>query len=125
MQTDRDRLIELICDTPTRIMGGNMFLEKISAEIADYLLANGVIVPPCKVGQTVYIIDEGDESTEPYVLEVTVTVIGYDIGGFWITMDLPLGLKMSAHIGERSFGKTVFLTKSQAEEALKNEQEKL
>ena len=24
---------------------------------ADYLLANGVIVPPCKVGQTVYAID--------------------------------------------------------------------
>lgn len=44
--TDRDRLIELICDTPTRIMGGNMFLEKISTDIADYLLANGVIVAP-------------------------------------------------------------------------------
>lgn len=43
--TDRERLIELICDTPTRIMGGNMFLEKISEEIADYLLSNGVIVP--------------------------------------------------------------------------------
>lgn len=25
-------------------------------QLADYLLANGVIVPPCKVGQTVYVI---------------------------------------------------------------------
>ena len=108
----RERLIELI--ESTRYWGSGT-----SAEIADYLLANGVIVPPCKVGDTVYIIDEGDECTEPYVLDVTITAIGYDIGGFWITMDLPLGIKMSAHIGERSFGKTVFLTKEEAEAALK------
>ncbi len=89
--------------------------------IADYLLENGAVVLPCKVGDVVYIIDEGDECTEPYVLDVTVTTIGYDIGGFWITMDLPLGFKMSAHIGERSFGKTVFLTREEAERALKGE----
>ena len=65
--TDRDRLIELICDTPTRIMGGNMFLEKISTDIADYLLENGVIVPPCKVGDKVYFhhIIGTNEDTSP------------------------------------------------------------
>lgn len=50
--TDRDRLIELLfkvteekdCPQP--------------CEIADYLLANGVIVPPCKVGDTVYYVHE-------------------------------------------------------------------
>ena len=52
--TDRDRLIELI---------KNAFLEEnekrdfITEEhTADYLLANGVIVPPCKVGDVVYVI---------------------------------------------------------------------
>lgn len=92
--------------------------------IADHLLDNGVFVPPCKVGDVVYIIDEGDECTEPYVLDVTITTIGYDIGGFWITMNLPLGFKMSAHIGERSFGKTVFLTREEAERALKEREVK-
>ena len=40
--TDRDRLIELLQD----------YL--YSEQIADHLLANGVIVPPCDIGQTVY-----------------------------------------------------------------------
>ena len=46
----REKLIELIrncisCE------------ECRDADIADHLLANGVIVPPCKVGDTVYYID--------------------------------------------------------------------
>lgn len=48
--TDRDRLIELLVnfrksDNPITQMAKRMIIEKI----ADYLLANGVIVPPCKV----------------------------------------------------------------------------
>lgn len=44
----RDRLIE-------SIKQGNGGYDFMSLErIADYLLANGVIVPPCKVGDTVY-----------------------------------------------------------------------
>ena len=86
-------------------------------ELAERLVDAGVIVPPCKVGDTVYIID--DEGSEPYVLDVIVTVIGYDISGFWITMNLPIGLKQSARVGDRFFGKTVFLTREEAEQALK------
>lgn len=51
--SERDRLIELLfkvtkekdCPQPD--------------EIADYLLANGVIVPPCKVGDWVYVVSQG------------------------------------------------------------------
>ena len=56
--TDRDRLIEL-CNKKISTMKFNNsdhwfdFTEKIK-DIADYLLANGVIVPPCDIGQTVY-----------------------------------------------------------------------
>lgn len=42
--TDRDRLIELIQNA---VNGCARHWAEI---IADYLLANGVIVPPCKVG---------------------------------------------------------------------------
>ena len=125
--TERDRLIELIgkelldyasWDTEMAL-AGNYTMPSVEEVIADKILKDGWIRPPCKVGQTVYIVDEGDEGTEPYVLDIIVTAIGYDIAGFWITMNLPLGLKQSAHIGERSFGKTVFLTREEAEQALK------
>ena len=48
--TDRDRLIELIDEAINDE-------ETSYSNIADYLLANGVIVPPCKVGDTVYCIE--------------------------------------------------------------------
>lgn len=47
--TDRDRLIELITKEVPR--------PKADA-LAYHLLANGVIVPPCKVGDIVYYIHE-------------------------------------------------------------------
>lgn len=49
MQTGRDRLIELI--SQIQYMGG------LESRLAEHLLANGVIVPPCKVGDTVYVIE--------------------------------------------------------------------
>ena len=48
--TDRDRLIELIHDSDYSLD---------SVRLADYLIANGVILPPYKVGQTVYYIAFG------------------------------------------------------------------
>ena len=44
----RDRLIELLANS-----GCSADLDTYQ-EIADYLLANGVIIPPCKVGDKVY-----------------------------------------------------------------------
>ena len=44
----RDRLIELLFKVTEEIDCPQPH------EVADYLLANGVIVPPCKVGDTVY-----------------------------------------------------------------------
>lgn len=49
--TERERLIEVLnksCEERGWLMNG-------AGTIADYLLANGVIVPPCKVGDTVYV----------------------------------------------------------------------
>ena len=49
----RDRLIELLeKHVLLKYFLGRMQVEKL----ADYLLVNGVIVPPCKVGDTVYYI---------------------------------------------------------------------
>lgn len=51
----KERLIELLkkaplCNRDFDLQYSDGTIEKF----ADYLLANGVIVPPCKVGQTVY-----------------------------------------------------------------------
>jgi len=67
--------------------------------IADYLLAHGVIVPPCKVGDTVYQVDA--ERVYPSVVKAVI----YDTDG--IAFD------------ERAIHKTVFLTREEAEQALK------
>lgn len=53
--SERERLIELLkyCPFPFRRTRGDIYYNK---KIADYLLANGVIVPPVKVGDKVYYI---------------------------------------------------------------------
>lgn len=64
----RDRLIELLKSKSCRenlCMGENCadceyiaIFEGDGEKIADYILADGWIRPPCKVGQTVYVVDK-------------------------------------------------------------------
>ena len=70
---------------------------------ADYLLKNGVIVPPCKVGDKVYCIrtwPSGRKTIHPFGAP------DWD----WIMEHL------------NDFGKTVFLTREEAEKALAERQ---
>ena len=87
------------------------------SEQVNFLLKNGIIAPPCSVGQTVYIIDEPDME-DPYILDVEVSGVGYDKNGLWITLDLPLGFHQNQYIVEESIGKTVFLSEEDAERFL-------
>ena len=57
--TDRDRLIELLENTAHEKGGMPNF-----SEIADYLIAKGVIVPPLPIGSTVYEIRAKGEITK-------------------------------------------------------------
>ncbi len=52
--TESERLIELITQAENEELSLLEFEKKI---LADYLLANDVIVPPCKVGDTVWVIE--------------------------------------------------------------------
>ena len=61
----RDRLIELV----KKAHDEQKYLtsDKSINAIADYLLDNGVIVLPCKVGQTVYFVHKAwDENADEY-----------------------------------------------------------
>lgn len=102
------------------------------ARLADYLLANGVIVLPCKVGDTVYVhynIVWHDECCN---------CEHFQIGGFGDPHECartkspfkhPDCIEISERIATEKdiyhwlaygdFGKTVFLTREEAEQALK------
>lgn len=127
--TDRDRLIELICD---KIQDGHCIGYcnhppcNQCKDLADYLIANGVIVPPCKVGDTVYVIypdlryNWGNKELKILELKVhafryfnnimTVEIRG---DGNYITWDISC------------FGVSVFLTPEEAEKALEGYKENM
>ena len=101
----RDRLIEL--------MKYRRHLE--TSELADVLLENGIIVPPCKVGDTVYFV-AGDEVMFSLVEKIKIEQAArfnpemvfnsiYLVGVF---NPIPFDL----------IGKTVFLAREEAEAAL-------
>lgn len=116
----KDRLIELLINTPpTRLKFVGRAIGKTyttASGIAYHLLANGVIVLPCKVGDTVYIIDEGDgECAEDYVLGVKVLQFFINKNGIALDLGLPLGMRLNTRA---VIGKNVFLTEEAAEKAL-------
>ena len=97
----KDRLIELL---DIIIQPG----EKTLGDIADHLIANGVIVPPCKVGDTIYRC--GDITKKVYEWEIIqVQVYFHEI----VFID-----DSDNYFTEADIGKTVFLTKEEAEAAL-------
>ena len=85
--------------------------------LADYLLTNGVIVPPCNVGDTVYMLLPGD--LERYISEEKVTEVCSK--GFYISDFFPPKDDMGSYISYEQIGKTVFLTWEEADRGLNNE----
>lgn len=111
--TDRDRLIELIKNAFSEEHEKRDFITE--EHTADYLLANGVIVPPCKVGQTVYVLN-GDEAEE-WIDEYKVKYFYCSSKGI-NRIYIECGT-MGNNFRPKDIGKTVFLTKEEAEEKLK------
>ena len=117
--TERERLVELL---DIIIQPG----EKTLGDIADYLLANGVVVPPCKVGDKVYI------KNKPLVIsfihiesEIIKYVIQFDCCDcgdcpFYENIEGEYFCITNGYIEftANDIGKTVFLTREEAEKAL-------
>ncbi len=115
----RDRLIELLnkqsCPSPLLCDKNCKYadLETCYAErVADHLLSNGVIVPPCKVGDTVYCIVEGfDKVMEGHIRQFIVAE--------GIFVDCVIRGYFNQVFHSSKIGKTVFLTREEAEAKLK------
>lgn len=100
----RDRLIELISDV--QYMGG------LEEKLADHLLASGVIVPNVAIGTKIYAVPLYPRGVYEFeVADISVELIdgthlfSYVCYGGWTFNDTHLG-------------KTVFLTREEAEKAL-------
>jgi hypothetical protein len=121
----RDRLIELIGEA--RAMEASGIKCKVSNEyIADYILANGWILPPCKVGDMVHAKGwwwrDRDDILDYQITNITIT---QNKKGEWTrkyramrffdgkTWDRQLNFSFD------DIGKTVFITREEAEKALK------
>lgn len=114
--TERERLIALLRETFDYTRGTCIDFDEAVEINADYLLANGVIVPPCKVGDTLY-------------LPISHRVIAYEVSKIKYDGDL---LKIVTHnklsgmqrtIWSMDVGQTIFLSRGDAEKALKERSE--
>lgn len=103
----KERLTKLIKEAQERYI--------YAEEQAQYLMDNGVIVPPCKIGCCLYFIQK-NRIVFGIVAEITANksdlfayVFEFDNGDIVDEWSIPLG----------NLGKTVFLTREEAERALK------
>ena len=108
----RDRLVDLV--ESARYWGANT-----SEEIANYLLENGVVVPPVKVGQTIYLLWAGGRSGKA-VVEAKIININLDCHD-----DMEIVYRIYSHkttmcryAKVSDFGNTLFITREEAERAL-------
>lgn len=116
MDKQREKLIELI------IKGSIEYANSVNSDgymryVADYLLANGVIVPPCKVGDTVWLVEnifDGAVMRKVLASRRIDCIGGNSLNPIWMVSSHPYEIRF--HPSE--FGKTVFFSKEDAEKAL-------
>ena len=117
----RERLVELLKNAHDEQK--YLTSDKSIQAIADYLIANGVVVPPCKVGDRVYMVVNDKRVKKPYECNVV---------GFWYTNHedccaLHLAryvngkLDSSFSVRFTDIGKIVFLTREDEKRALKGD----
>ena len=118
--TDRERLIDLIkkaekqelldfftadLDEAIDMSGGTQFNGSVEY-LTDYLLEHGVIVLPCKVGDTIYQTD-GVRIYTSTIYEITYTA------------NKVIFVTENVVFDERAINNSIFLTREEAEKALK------
>lgn len=83
--------------------------------IADHLLSEGVIVPPVKLGETVYRISQKHITKMRYIEKTHISRISIDAGGVFVFCACQPTVKCV-------YGRTVFLSREDAEKALREYQ---
>lgn len=110
----RDRLIEILtdnlphCDNPLQDT-----YDEIVERLANHLIENGAIIPPCNVGDDIWIV-KCYEGKPLGIVKDKVQMIGITSRGFHIK-----ARNHHDHNKMYMLGKTVFLTREDAEKALR------
>lgn len=112
----RKKLIDIMAGSPVT----SIVSYESTQELVDHLLANGVVVLPCKVGDTVFTIYDSKLYETPVI---SLHMHDWSCDGF---VRLLFSTKKRSgmydyHFGD--FGNTVFLTREEAEKALENKKE--
>ena len=114
----KDRLIEIL-DSYYAESGSHFvyyFTEEESEMLADYLFKNGVIAPPCKVGDVLYYIDIADVH-RPIKEKLCVEIqYGYGVAAC-VCQDEGTKLRRAYNFGD--FGKIIFLSCEEAVRVLR------
>ena len=129
---ERERLIELLIQGELEADKQGVFncsRSEWKAEImADFLIENGVIVPPVKVGGTVYI--NGKPAEVSFISIESDISFCIQVDCFWkdckdcCFVDSNICNNGYFEFTASDIGKTVFLTREEAEKALKEREQK-
>ena len=103
----KQRFMDLIWSVTTSADDSRTFEDVISEE----LVANGAVLPQAKIGGTVYILG-GGRVREEEVKKICIHSNGLSYAFNWRGMGYEW-------VSDTDFGKTVFLTREEAERALK------
>jgi hypothetical protein len=118
MQTEkqRERLVELLNEATFGVnkhtLADHLHKETIE-RVADYLIANNVVVLPCVVGQTVWCIYNYEKPKE-----FQVAVLSMSENHYSFTIEANKGV-FKHYCDKDAVGKYVFFTKEEAENVLK------
>lgn len=123
IMTDRDRLGKLIGHKQCYGTPMEDSVKSISNEaLAEYLLANGVIVLPCTVGAEIFGIFDNDDEQRKEIYVGKILCYSLDENNLlWARMRYKNGLTYWHTIDD--FDKTVFLTPEEAKKALEGYKE--
>ena len=123
MMDVREKLVELLKTSPTR----NGYTDL--GDIADHLIANGVVVLPCKIGDKVYvnyIYGRNKIITDSQMVCSIKQTVGVNDESYWkvcVEQVIEKGYIVYHEYTEDDFGKTVFLTREEAEASLRKMKE--
>ena len=114
----REKLVELLKEAPYNIFDnklGGMLFDSCLGMIADHLINNGVTVLPVQVGDRLYEVT-GRKTISVY----KVKAIRVELFGLFIEWDIVEGFvwQSLSGINAGEIGKTIFLSREEAEKAL-------
>ena len=119
----REKLVKLLKTSPTR----NGYTDL--GDIADHLIAHGVVVLPCKIGDKVYvnyIYGRNKIITDSQMVCSIKQTVGVNDESYWkvcVKQKKEKGYIVYHEYTEDDFGKTVFLSREEAEASLRKMKE--